>query len=69
MSEVERDIGGLEARMARVEQDIKELRDDVREVLNHVSAAKGGWRTLVTIGSAMTALGAGVATLVSWIRG
>jgi hypothetical protein len=64
----EREIGALEARVGVLEEEVKGLREDVRELLAILNAGKGSWRTLVTVGTIATGLGAGVATVVSWFR-
>lgn len=69
MDETSHAIGALQARVAGLEQEVRDLRDDVRQLLAVLNAGKASWRTLVTIGTVATTLGAGVATLVSWLRG
>jgi len=64
----DREIGALEARMEMMEATVAELRADVKTILGHVEAAKGGWRMLSTLAAITTTLGAGVATLIGWLR-
>lgn len=68
MSDVQRDIGALEARMDAVENGLQEVRADVRKVLEYVSASKGSWRVLVALGSIVTAVSGLVSALVSSFR-
>lgn len=68
MNDMSRDLGALEARMDAMEACVGELRADVKTILGHVEAAKGGWRMLSTLAVITTTLGAGVASLVGWLR-
>lgn len=63
----EREIGNLEARMAAVEEDIKEIRHDVREMLEFMQQARGSWKTVMGIAGASAALGALVGKLIPFI--
>lgn len=64
----ERDIGELSARMDNVEKTCDQMSTDIKTILAHVEAAKGGWRMLSTLAVITTTIGAGVATLVGWFR-
>jgi hypothetical protein len=64
----EQTIGELKGRVAILEDEVRGLREDVRELLAILNAGKGTWRTLVAIGAVATALGAGIATVISWFR-
>ncbi len=67
MSEIDpRDFGRLEAEVENLRNEVAGLRTDVRELLQIVSTAKGGWRTLVMVGSAAGAMGAFLAKAVTW---
>ena len=46
MTNIERDVGALEARMETVEHEIHAMRRDVREIRDALVTARGGWRTL-----------------------
>ena len=55
MTNIERDVGALEARMQTVEQEIHAMRQDVREIRDALVTARGGWKTLtVVIGFSIT---------------
>ena len=43
------EIGALGARMGAVEEDIKEIRHDVREMLEFMQQARGSWKTVMGI--------------------
>ncbi len=66
---LEAEVIGLKAQNVRLESEIKELRDDVRTLLDAVTEAKGGWKMLLLIGSSSAAVGAGVAKMVAWLKG
>jgi chromosome condensin MukBEF ATPase and DNA-binding subunit MukB len=58
MTNLERDMGGLEARMQTVEQELHAIRSDVREIRDALVGMKGGWRTLLMVISLATTIGA-----------
>lgn len=60
-------IGGLIARMDRVEADIQEIKNFQAETLQILHSAQGGWKTMVTIGSIGAAIGGGVMSLIAWV--
>lgn len=49
MTNIERDVGALEARMLTVEQEIHAMRQDVREIRDALVTARGGWKTLTLV--------------------
>lgn len=49
MTNIERDVGALEARMQTVEQEIHAMRQDVREIRDALVTARGGWKTLTLV--------------------
>ena len=57
-SNIEREIGNLEARMQAVESELQAMRVDVREIRDAVVGVKGGWRTLTVLIGLCTTLGA-----------
>lgn len=60
---LERDVGALEARMQKVEQEIHEMRKDVREIRDTLVTARGGWRTLTLVIGFSVSVGAAVTKL------
>lgn len=54
----ERELGRLEARLDAVEDDLKELVRDVREIRDALATVRGGWRLLALIVGASASLGA-----------
>lgn len=69
MSELEREIGGLQARMETVEQELHAIRSDVREIRDALVRVRGGWMALVVLFSAAASLGAWLAKLTSMLGG
>ncbi len=69
MSDLEREIGGLQARMETVEQELHAIRNDVREIRDALVSAKGGWMALLLIFSAAASLGAWAAKLSQFVIG
>lgn len=58
MTDVEREVGRLEARMETVEAELQGIRADVREIRDALVSAKGGWLVLTVVISLAAALGA-----------
>lgn len=58
MGDLERDLGGLQARMETVEHELQAIRSDVREIRDALVRAKGGWMAVVLMFSAAASLGA-----------
>ncbi len=61
----EREFGRLEARLDAVEDDLKELRRDVREIRDSLATMRGGWRLLALLVGASASLGALASKLMS----
>ena len=58
---LQRDLAKAEARIEIMQQEVTELRSDVRTLLNFISEAKGGWRMLMISAAVAGAVGAGLA--------
>lgn len=58
MTDVEREVGRLEARMETVESELQGIRADVREIRDALVSAKGGWLMLTAAMSLAAAMGA-----------
>lgn len=65
MTNIERDVGALEARMERVEQELHALRQDVREIRDALATVRGGWKALTLIVGLSATLGAAIAKTVT----
>jgi chromosome condensin MukBEF ATPase and DNA-binding subunit MukB len=58
MTDVEREVGRLEARMETVETELQGIRADVREIRDALVSARGGWLLLTAGLSLAVAAGA-----------
>lgn len=57
----ERVIGEHDARLGNLEDAVKEIKGDVKQILLHISENKGSWKTLSALGG-----GSGIiATLIT----
>lgn len=74
----EREMGALEARVeslershlrleSRIESQLRDLRDDVKEMYEVITSARGSWRTLVSIGAVAAALVSMAAMIFNWL--
>lgn len=69
MNDLEREIGGLQARMETVEHELQAIRSDVREIRDTLVRAKGGWMALLVMFSAAAGLGAWAVKLLNLLAG
>ena len=56
MDDISATIGGLLARMDRVEKELDELKKGQIEILRLLNQAQGGWKLVVYVGSAAVAV-------------
>lgn len=56
MAVSERDFGNLEAKVQGIEQDMAEVKGDVKEVLRRMAGLDGGWKVLVGISAIVSAM-------------
>ena len=63
MSEVDRELGEVSARLTHLEESVAEMREDIRWMRDQVQQTKGGWRTVAFLISASGILGAVVALI------
>lgn len=56
--ELTRDYGDLAARVNRLEQDVTEIKSDVRVIRDTVVEAKGGWKVVALFGAFCASVGA-----------
>jgi hypothetical protein len=59
-------IGGLLARVDRLEADVLEIKNGQKEMLRILHNAEGSWKTMVAIGGAGVAIGGGIVGLISF---
>lgn len=58
MSEYERELGEMNAKIAMLETTVSEMRMDLRTVRDTLTEAKGSWRTLLAVAGLSSAIGA-----------
>lgn len=58
MPETDRILGEHGARLTSVEDDIGEIKGDVKSILAQLNQAKGGWKTLMLVAGIAGAMGA-----------
>jgi hypothetical protein len=56
MDDTSATIGGLLARMERVERELDELKKGQNQILSILNQAQGGWKLVVYVGSAVAAV-------------
>ena len=69
MTNIERELGNLEARMQTVESELHAIRTDVREIRDALVGLKGGWRTLTLVIGLAATMGAVLGKYVSLLMG
>ena len=69
MPETERTLGEHGARLTAVEEDIHEIKADVKTILKQMAEAQGGWKMLMMVGGASATIGGLIATLLAkWLK-
>jgi len=66
---IEREIGNLEARMQAVESELHAMRMDVREIRDALVGVKGGWRMLMIVIGLAASIGAALGKYVPLLMG
>ena len=56
MNDISATIGGLLARMERVEKELDDLKKGQNEILSILNQAQGGWKLVVYVGSSAAAV-------------
>lgn len=59
----DREMGEHDARLKALEQQVAELRADVKSILSVLNEARGGWKTLMLVGGIAGMMGATVAKI------
>jgi hypothetical protein len=59
-------IGGLLARVDRLEADMLEIKNDQKEMLRILHNAEGSWKTMVAIGGIGVMIGGALVGIVSF---
>lgn len=73
-SEVHRDLGKHDAQIESLNREVKHLHNDMTRVMQQLSEiqqtlseAKGGWKTLMWVAGFSAAVGGLIVKLISWI--
>jgi hypothetical protein len=59
-------IGGLMARVDRLEADVSQIRIDQKEMLRILHNAEGSWKTMVAVGGIGVAIGSALMGVVGF---
>jgi len=62
----ERELGGVQEKLKRLETEVSEMRADVREIRDVVVSVKGGWRTLAVIAAISSVVGGVIVKISAW---
>jgi len=57
MSDYEREIGEMTARLRHLEESLSEVRTELRTISSTLSEAKGSWRTLLAVAGFSSVVG------------
>lgn len=61
MSEIDPiQFGALTAKVSALEEDVRELRSDVKKLLAAVENARGGWKTMMILGGLASSVGGAI---------
>jgi len=61
------DIKHLQTDMDKMVRDMEEIKDTLSKINDTLSAAHGGWRMLIAVGSATALIGGGIAWLLEHV--
>ena len=61
-----RDRGELREAIREVQRDMKEMREDYKDVHDTIVAARGGWKAYAALGGFMMVIGAIIDRAVGW---
>ena len=62
-----REVGELRVRLLAVEDEMRILRSDVREIRDALVSIRGGWKILASVLAASAALGGLLGSLAHWV--
>lgn len=67
MAEYDREFGALAAKVSAIEDDLREVKSDVRQVRDVVLGARGSWKMLVGLGTIAATLGGLLVAVIAWL--
>lgn len=62
--EIYRDLGVHDAEITNLKEQVTAMRQDVTEIKEMLSAAKGGWRVLMAVGGIAATLSSAITTVI-----
>ena len=69
VDQLNRDLGRLEGKVEKLDDDVDDLKRMVAEIHQTISEAKGGWKTLVVVGTVSSALTTAAIKAMAWLKG
>ena len=69
MQELQRDIGRHDAQIEALKDDMRLMKEDIVEIKEILSEARGGWKVAAILGGVSATVGAFAAKLFSWMNG
>lgn len=66
MTDLQRDIGRHDEAIDNLKTEVHAIREDLAEIKQILSGVRGGWRTLLAVGSLAATIGAGISKLTEW---
>ncbi|SKC49150.1 hypothetical protein [Pseudoxanthomonas indica] len=69
MDKLNRDLGRLEGKVEKLDDDVDDLKRMVAEIHQTISEARGGWKTLVVVGTVSSALTTAAIKAIAWLKG
>ena len=68
MSPNDRELGEHDERLKSLEREMSDTRTDIKEILQTLHEAKGGYRTLMLVGGMAGAVGALIGKFLPWLN-
>lgn len=68
MSDVQRDLGRLEARADSADERLQRIEAKIDQIVEAIAQNRGGIRTLLAVGGLAASAGAAIAETIHWIH-
>ena len=62
-----REFGRLEAQVKKLEDDVSEIKSDIKAIRTKLDKADGSIAAFIMVGSVMAFVGAGLTKIASWL--
>lgn len=66
---LDRDLGRLEGKVEKMEDDLDDVKRMVADMHKTISEARGGWKTLVVVGTVSAAITTGAMKALAFLKG